>query len=165
MKLDEFIKEVNAIPGFKAGYSDGYVFVASVGGTLGNYIFYFPKDAQSYEKIDYDLNYLPIDYEPKDLFRLFDLIHDYIATPIAERFPEPKFYVHFPGLNSSKGKQYLSTERRPLNGKFFMAAYNPNLIQKFTWKEIQTISNQPGFKGTFMQNAILSNMKKVNSDE
>ena len=92
-------------------------------------------------------------------------IDEYLQTPIAERFPEPKFYVRFPGLNSSNGKQYLSTERQPLNGKFFMAAYNPNLIQKFTWKEIQTISNQPGFKGTFMQSAILSHAKKVNDNE
>ncbi|MCZ3746546.1 hypothetical protein L2520_03795 [Limosilactobacillus vaginalis] len=97
--------------------------------------------------------------------KMLSLVGAYLQTPIAERNPEPKFHVRFPGLNSSNGKQYLSTERRPLNGKFFMAAYNPNLIQKFTWKEIQTISNQPGFKGTFMQNAILTNMKKVNSDE
>ncbi|MCZ3746544.1 hypothetical protein L2520_03785 [Limosilactobacillus vaginalis] len=108
MKLDEFIKKVNAMKGFKAGVLDGGIYVSSHNQPLTNYVFCFYKKARAYGEADYDLDCLPIDYEPEDLFRLFDLIHDYIKTPIKERFPEKKYRLRW--LNDDDGDPNFMTK-------------------------------------------------------
>lgn len=95
MKIDDFMKEVNKKYHFRAEYSDGCVWVCGWGRDDNDYIFMLPKDASSYDEVDYDLNCLPNVYNSDDLFRLFDLIHDYIATPVQDRFPEKKYRLRW----------------------------------------------------------------------
>lgn len=95
MKIDELIKKVNQKPGFRAGCYDNYISITSKDRPLDDFIFSLSKDVQSYSDVDYDLGCLPNDYLNEDLFDLFNLIHDYIKTPVKERFSEKRYRLRW----------------------------------------------------------------------
>lgn len=69
----------------------------------------------------------------------YDLLLDYVNTPVAEREDEPQYRVRLRGFSSDNGKQYLTCEHG-VTGRIFACAQNPRLKQTFTMSELHTIS-------------------------
>ena len=65
-------------------------------------------------------------------------IRKVLATPSSKLLAEEKYTVSPDGLDSSRGKQYLSTDGAD---RIFFAAKNNSLKQSFTNDELQSIVN------------------------
>lgn len=139
MKIDELIKKANQKPGFRAGCYDNYISITSKDRPLDDFIFSFSKDVQSYSDVDYDLGCLPDDYLNEDLFDVFNLIHDYIKTPVKERFSEKRYRLRW--IDDCDG----STNYLDLAGAWALYTTKP-AARTFTEKELQQLKiNNPRF--------------------
>ena len=135
MKTKEFIRKVEEM-GFDAE-------------ERGNEVYLYGRVSNCYAKISKEFKYTINTFYHEFMFLnegdrglLFDLIVEYISTPVDEREEEKKFYLKHRWLDGENEANYLNFE---ISGFYYSLDSKPEVSwakTKFTLKEIEEIKEK-----------------------